>query len=64
MFLNTLNALCEQEEAVSIRAKSMDSTLLSPTSAQVSTWSIILVGVVPAACILLGVMIVIRRKRR
>lgn len=64
LFLNALNWMCEQEETISIRSKSLDSTGLTLTTAQNSMWSILLVGAVPAAFILVGILIWVRRKRQ
>ena len=64
LFMNALSWMCGQEETISIRAKSMDSATLTLTGAQNSFWSVVLIGVVPGALILIGVIIVLRRKRR
>ncbi len=64
LFLNALNWMAGQEESISIRAKSLDSTGLTVTQGESSMWSIILIGVIPAALVAVGVVIWIRRKRR
>ena len=64
LFLNALNWMCEQEESISIRAKSMDSGTLTLTSSESTMWSIVMVGLIPAAFVAVGVGICIRRKRR
>ena len=64
LFLNTLNLMCEQEDKISIRSKSLESDTLTVSSADRSKWSIILIGVVPACLLLAGAAIIIRRKRR
>ena len=56
--------MCEQEETISIRSKSLDTTGLTLTSAQSGFWSAVLIGVIPAALVIAGIVIVIRRKRR
>jgi hypothetical protein len=56
--------MCERENSISIRAKSLDSEQLVVSSAAASRWSIILVGVLPLAVILSGVVVVVRRKRK
>ena len=56
--------MCDQQETISIRAKSMDEQGLTLTLAQSSFWSIVLLGVIPGAIILCGVVVVVRRKRR
>jgi ABC-2 type transport system permease protein len=64
LLLNSLGWMCERENSISIRAKSLDSEQLVVSSAAASRWSIILVGVLPLAVILSGVVVVVRRKRK
>ena len=63
-FLNSLGWMCAREDTISIRAKSLDTTGLTITSAQSGTWSTILIGVIPAALIAIGLVIWFRRKRK
>ena len=63
-FLNALNWMCEQEESISIRAKSLSSETLTLSSRDASIWSAVVVGVVPVALVAVGVVIWFRRKRR
>ena len=64
LLLNTLNWMGGQEEAISIRAKSMDETGLSVTQSESSFWSAVMIGVIPAALVVIGIIIWARRKRR
>jgi len=64
LFMNILNWMSDQEESISIRAKSMDEASLTLTAAESSRWSIIMIGVIPAVLIAAGLIIYIRRKRR
>ncbi len=64
LFANTLGYLCEHESAISIRAKSMDGTQLALTSFEANLWSAVVVVLVPAALLVVGVVIWIRRRRR
>jgi len=64
LFMNALSLMCGQEETISIRAKSLDGESLTLTGAQSSFWSAVLVGMVPGVLILVGVVVMIRRKRR
>lgn len=64
LFLNALNWVGGQKESISIRAKSLDSTGLTVTQGESSMWSIIMIGVIPAALVAVGIVIWIRRKRR
>lgn len=64
LILNALNWMGGQEESISIRAKSMDEETLTVPASSSSFWSIVMIGVIPAALIAIGVIIYIRRKRR
>ena len=64
LFLNSVEWMCDREETISIRAKSLDGESLTLTGAQSSFWSIVMIGVIPGAVLLVGLVIVIRRKRR
>ena len=64
LFMNSLDWMCDQQETISIRSKSMDEQGLTLTQAQSSFWSIVLLGVIPGAILMVGIVIVMRRKRR
>ena len=65
MFLNALGYLCgEDESSISIRAKSLSYEYLTMDSGTVTTLTILVVGVIPLAYLLVGVVIRIRRKHR
>lgn len=64
LFVNGVDWMAEQEETISIRAKSLDESGLLLTSAESSFWSVVTIGLIPAALIAVGVIICIRRKRR
>lgn len=64
LFLNTLNWMCEQEESISIRAKDLSEPTLTMTAADANFWSVVFIGAIPAACVIAGIIIWIRRRRR
>lgn len=64
LLLNGLEWMCGQRETISIRAKSLDNVGLTLTSAQSRFWSFVMIGVLPAAFMAAGAIIVVRRKRR
>ena len=64
LYLNALNWMGDQEESISIRAKSLDNETLTVPSASSTLWSVILIGGIPALLAALGIFIWIRRKRR
>lgn len=64
LFMNSVNWMCDQQETISIRAKSLDESGLTLTQAQSSFWSAVLLGVIPGAIIVISIVVVVRRKRR
>lgn len=63
-FLNALGWMCEQEETISIRSKSIGYEYLTMSSAVSSTLTVVIVGIIPLACLGTGIGIRVRRKRR
>ena len=61
--MNSLEWLCDREETISIRAKSLDAEKLSISEQTALTWEIILMGVIPAALLIFGGMVVYRRRK-
>ena len=64
LYLNGLNWMGDQEESISIRAKSMDNETLTVPAASSTLWSVIMIGGIPAVLAAMGIIIWIRRKRR
>ena len=64
LFLNALDWMCQRESAISIRAKDLSTEYLTVPSSTASTWSLILVAVVPLAFLAGGAVVTIRRRRR
>ena len=64
LFMNSVNWMCDQQETISIRAKTLDEQELTLTQSQSSFWSIVLLGIIPGVVIIMGIVVVIRRKRR
>jgi len=63
-FLNAINWMCEREDSISIRAKTAEYEYLTVSSGQSSVYALVLIGVLPIACMACGLVIWIRRKRR
>ena len=61
-FLNALSWMLDQEDSISIHAKSLSYDYLTINSATASTLTILVVGVIPLAYLGVGVYIWIRRK--
>ena len=64
LFLNSLGWMCEQENAISIRSKSLSAAYLTVPDAASSGLSAVLIGAVPLAILAVGIVVVVRRKRR
>ena len=64
LFLNALDWMCQRESAISIRAKDLSTEYLTVPFSTASTWSVILVAVVPLAFLACGAVVTIRRRRR
>ena len=59
-----INWMAQQEDKISIRSKSLETGYLTVSAADSRRWSILLVGVIPAALIAVGAVVIIRRKRK
>ncbi len=64
VFMNALNWMCEQPESISIRAKSLDVEGLMVTEGEANTLSVLMIGILPVCVIVIGVLVVVRRKRK
>ncbi|NLI22075.1 MAG: GldG family protein [Clostridiales bacterium] len=64
LFLNSLNWMCERENNISIRAKSLSQAYLTVPSGQASFWSGLLAVVLPLAVIAVGIVVVVKRRKR
>lgn len=64
LFLNALEWMCDQESAISVRAKDLSSSYLTVPSASASLWSAVLIGVLPLTVLSIGAWTMIERRRR
>lgn len=64
LLVNGVNWMAQQEDKISIRAKSLETGYLTVSTADSRRWTILLVGVIPAALIAVGAVVIIRRKRK
>lgn len=64
LFLNALNWLCDQEQSVTIHAKSLTTAYLTMPDTTASILSIVVLAVIPGAVLAVGIILAIRRKRR
>ena len=63
-FLNSICYLGEDDPVASIHGKKISTQFLDLTDNQLKMWEIIIPGIVPAIALIIGVIVVIRRKRR
>ena len=64
MFLNSLSYICEQTNSISIHSKSLNYRYLNVSGAAATLWSVILIGVIPVACLTVGLVIFLRRRKK
>lgn len=64
LFLNALSWLCDQEQSVTIHAKSLSANYLTMPEQTVSVLSVIVLAVIPGMVLALGLALTIRRRRR
>lgn len=65
LFLNALSWICEPEaNSYSIHAKTLETEYLTIDSGTASLLSVLVVGIIPAAVLVTGVVVYFRRKRR
>lgn len=63
-FLNCLGYMTEQEESITIHAKSLSYEYLTMSNFSATILKFLMLGVIPLGYLLIGVQIYIRRKRR
>lgn len=64
LFLNTLSWICGRETSVSVPVKSLSVDYLTLTSASSSFWSIVTIVLIPAAFLIGGLYIWLRRRKQ
>ncbi len=63
MLLNSMGWMCEIEDSISIRAKTVDNEYLSLTAAQTNRWTVIMVILIPLAFVASGIYVWLRRRK-
>ena len=64
LFVNALDWMCEQQNSISIRAKSLDAEHLTIASGAASLLSVLMVGIIPLGYLTIGIVTAVRRKRK
>ena len=62
--LNALEMMCEKDDSISVRSKSLANEFLTISTSDSSFIKVVTIGVIPAAYLLIGIAVVVRRKRR
>ena len=63
MILNSMGWMCEIEDSISIRAKTITNEYLSLTSAQTNRLAVIIVILIPLAFVVAGIYVWVRRRK-
>jgi ABC-2 type transport system permease protein len=63
-FLSTMNWLCDRTSSMTITGKSTTIGSLTMTTSQSRKWKIMLIGVIPAAITVFGIIVWLRRRNR
>lgn len=61
--MNALSSMMDKTEAMSIRSKSLSYNYLTISESQASTLETFLIGIIPAAYLAVGIVIVMRRRK-
>ena len=64
LFMNTISWICGHTTSVSVPVKSMSLEYLTITSGSSSFWSIVTIGLIPAAFLITGLVIWLRRRKQ
>ncbi len=64
LFLNSLNWMCERENSISIRAKSLSQAYLTVPTGIGNFLSILMAALLPLGVLAAGIVVVVRRRKR
>ncbi|MBE5962470.1 MAG: hypothetical protein E7256_14020 [Lachnospiraceae bacterium] len=64
LFINTINALCDQENAISVPSLSLQVEYLTMTSAQKNTTAAVVGIVIPLIVLGAGILVVVNRRKK
>lgn len=62
--LNALEMMCEKDDSISVRSKSLTNEYLTVSTGDASVIKVVTIGAIPALYLLIGIVVVVRRKRR
>lgn len=64
LFLACLGWMCDNEDALSIHSKSLETTYLTVTDAAANVWSAVFIFILPAGLLILGAAVMVRRRKQ
>lgn len=62
--LNALEMMCEKDDSISVRSKSLTNEYLTISTSDSSLIKVVTIAVIPAAYLVIGIIVVVRRRRR
>lgn len=62
--LNALEKMCEKDDSVSVRSKSLTNEYLTISTSSASLIKVVTIAIIPAAYLIVGIAVAVRRKRR
>lgn len=62
--LNILETMCEKDDSISVRSKSLTNEYLTISTSDATYIKVVTIGLIPAIYLMIGVVVVVRRKRR
>ena len=61
---SALNQMCQVEDSVSVPSKSLESSSLVFTAGSMNLWGIVVIAVIPAAFLIVGIGIWMKRRKQ
>ena len=62
--LNALEMMCEKDDSISVRSKSLTNEYLTVSTSDSSLIKVVTIAVIPAAYLIVGIIVTVRRRRR
>lgn len=62
--LNALEMMCEKDNSISVRSKSLTNEYLTISTSESSLIKVVTIAIIPAAYLIVGIAVAVRRRRR
>ena len=62
--LNALEMMCEKDDSISVRSKSLTNEYLTISTSDSSQIKVVTMAVIPAIYLVIGIVVTVRRRRR